>query len=243
MVRPRNSLTFKMPPQLATPNSASGNQYWKSSPAKVMRASGTATPEQIKKVKKQVKDAPKPMSAEMAAWVKANRKKLTSGKQGNIATEKQKALFRQYDALKKAGNLPSTANVKRRPSPSPQAQPSTSTKSGGTKPVQKQTRVQKGVSEVKASNEQSKKTVVQGKPLPSNPLLKSQPKKSKLNPQQRRKAGQIKKRRGMSPADAAKSISDKLRLTYKKGQIVKRGGKFYKSDGKGGFTLVHSKQF
>lgn len=122
-------------------------------------------------------------------------------------------------------------------------QPSAKAKPAGVAPVQPASRVQQGASAVKTSKEESKKTGVHGKSLPSNPQLKSQPKKSKLNPQQRRKAGQIKRRRGMSPADAAKSISDKLRLTYKKGQIVKRGGKFYKSDGKGGFTLVHSKQF
>lgn len=139
---------------------------------------------------------------------------------------------------------------------------STTPKAAGTKPVQaktktppKKSQVQKAVKAVKKASDKAvrnKKAIrnsdvsvsgTRGTPLPSNPQLKSQSKKSKLNPQQRRKAGQIKRPRGMSPADAAKSISDKLRLTYKKGQIVERGGKFYKSDGKGGLTLVHIKHF
>lgn len=189
----------------------------------------------LSKSGKTSKPTTKKMSAAMATWVQANRGKLKN------PTAKQKALFNQYDALKKAGNLPDTSKAKRRSSVA--GQPSAKVKPAGVAPVQPASRVQQGASAVKASKEKSKKTGVHGKSLPPNPQLKSQPKKSKLNPQQRRKAGQIKRRRGMSPADAAKSISDKLRLTYKKGQIVQRGGKFYKSDGKGGFTLVHSKQF
>jgi|TARA_Y100000033_G_C2722851_1_gene99235 hypothetical protein len=183
----------------------------------------------------------KQMSAGMAAWVKANRKRLTSGKHGNTATDKQKALFKQYDALKKEGRLPNTSATKSRPSP--KAQPSAKAKPTKPSPVQP-------AQSSNTTKTKKKKTGVHGKFLDSNPPLKSQPKKSKLNPQQRRKAGKINRRRGVSPGDIAKSISkkaksfsDKLRLTYKKGQIVQRGGKFYKSDGKGGFTLVHRRQF
>tara|TARA_Y100000015_G_scaffold24151_1_gene23324 strand:- start:264 stop:878 length:615 start_codon:yes stop_codon:yes gene_type:complete len=110
----------------------------------------------------------KQMSAGMAAWVKANRSKLKN------ATAKQKAIFKQYDALKKEGRLPDTSSTKSRPSP--QAQPSTSTKSAGTKPVQVKSKVQKAVAATKPKPE---KPVVRGKFLDSNPPLKSQPKKPK----------------------------------------------------------------
>ena len=179
----------------------------------------------------------KQLSAGMAAWVKENRSKLKN------PTNKQKEIFKQYDALKKEGRLPSTSTTKSRPSP--QAQPSTSTKSAGTKPVQKQSRIQEAVkaNKPKTGKKESKGTGVRGNPLPSNPKLKTQPPKSKLNRQQRRKKGLLPKRRGRSPADIAKSISDRLRLTYKKGELVRRGNKVYRSDGKGNLTLVHRKQF
>ena len=193
----------------------------------------------------------KKMSAEMAAWVKANRKKLTSGKQGNIATEKQKALFRQYDALKKEGNLPSTSTVKSRPSP--QAQPSTSTKTGGNSPVQpvKQTKVQK-------TKVQKGAEAVTQRSNPTNTRANRQPgstggrggggvtptkNKSRLNPQQRRKAGLTKKRGGTSLKEIIKKFDSKLRLTYKDGQLVQRGDEVYRSDGKGGLKRVYRKQF
>ena len=114
------------------------------------------------------KPTTKKMSAGMAAWVKANRSKLKN------ATAKQKAIFKQYDALKKEGRLPDTSSTKSRPSP--QAQPSTSTKSAGTKPVQVKSKVQKAVAATKPKPE---KPVVRGKFLDSNPPLKSQPKKPK----------------------------------------------------------------
>ena len=179
----------------------------------------------LSKSGKTSKPTTKKMSAAMATWVQANRGKLKN------PTAKQKALFNQYDALKKEGNLPDTSKAKRRSSVA--GQPSAKPKPAGVAPVQPASKVKKA----------SDKAVEGGYTISSKNRKKSTPDKPKLNPQQRRKAGQIKRRRGMSPADAAKSISDKLRLTYKKGQIVKRGGKFYKSDGKGGFTLVHSKQF
>ena len=175
----------------------------------------------------------KQLSAGMAAWVKANRKKLKN------PTDKQKAIFKQYDALKKEGRLPDTSATKSRPSP--QTQPSAKPKAAGTKPVQQQSRVQKAVAATKSKP--SDKAVEGGYTISSKNRKPKDKKKSKLNPQQRRKAGQIKQRRGMSPAKVAKSISDKLRLTYKKGELVKRGNKVYRSDGKGKFTLVHRKQF
>ena len=129
------------------------------------------------------------------------------------------------------------------------AQPSAKPKAVGRKPVQ--SKVQKAVNATKtnASNE-----AVEGgdtissenrKPrkMPSNPALKSQAKpkpKSNLNPQQRRKS---QKRKGTDLRKAVKSFGEKLRLTYKKGQLVKRGNKVYRSDGKGKLTLVHRKQF
>ena len=175
----------------------------------------------------------KQMSAGMAAWVKANRSKLKN------ATAKQKAIFKQYDALKKEGRLPDTSSTKSRPSP--QAQPSTSTKSAGTKPVQVKSKVQKAVAATKPKA--SNKAVEGGYTISSKYRKPKEEKKSKLNPQQRRKAGKINRRRGMSPRDVATKISEKLRLTYKKGQLVKRGNKVYRSDGKGKLTLVHRKQF
>ena len=180
----------------------------------------------------------------MELWAEANPH---LAKQSNIRKmRKQGQITKEVaDKILRANYEDRKAAIKKKASAPPvkTSQPSAKAKPAGVAPVQPASRVQQGASAVKASKKESKNTGVYGKPLPSNPQLKSQPKKSKLNPQQRRKAGQIKRRRGMSPADAAKSISDKLRLTYKKGQIVKRGGKFYKSDGKGGFTLVHSKQF
>jgi|TARA_Y100000033_G_scaffold12051_1_gene11209 hypothetical protein len=186
----------------------------------------------LSKSGKTSKPTTKKMSAAMAAWVQANRGKLEK------PTAKQEALFNQYDALKKEGNLPDTSKVKRRSSVA--GQPSAKAKSAGVAPVQPASQVQKAAKAVKKASD---KAVEGGYTISSKNRKQSSPAKPKLNPQQRRKAGQIKRRRGMSPADVAKSISDKLRLTYKKGQIVQRGGKFYKSDGKGGFTLVHSKQF
>ncbi len=51
----------------------------------------------------------KSMSPEMRKWVEANRSKLKD------PTDAQKALFKKYDALKKAGNLPSLSGVKSKP--------------------------------------------------------------------------------------------------------------------------------
>ena len=51
----------------------------------------------------------KSMSPEMRKWVEANRSKLKD------PTDAQKALFDKYDALKKAGNLPSLSGVKSKP--------------------------------------------------------------------------------------------------------------------------------
>jgi len=175
----------------------------------------------------------KQMSAGMAAWVKANRSKLKN------ATAKQKAIFQQYDALKKEGRLPDTSSTKSRPSP--QAQPSAKPKAAGTKPVQKTTKVQKAVAATKPKA--SDKAVEGGYTISSKNRKPKDKKKSKLNPQQKRKLGITKKRGGTSPAKLAKSISEKLRLTYKKGELVKRGNKVYRSDGKGKLTLVHRKQF
>ena len=162
-------------------------------------------------------------------------KKPLTGKKAEKALEKFLS--------KRTKEKPKTKATKSRPSP--QAQPSTSTKSAGTKPVQKQSRVQKTVEAIKpkTGKKKSNGTGVRGNPLPSNPKLKTQPSKSKLNRQQRRKKGLLPKRSGRSPADIAKSISDKLRLTYKKGQLVRRGNKVYRSDGKGNLSLVHRKQF
>ena len=135
------------------------------------------------------------------------------------------------------------------------SQPSAKPKAAGNKPVQTKPKTSPGKSKVQqavAANKPNPTTTnntgVHGKPLPSNPKLKSQSSKtkrtkSKLNPQQRRKLGITKKRGGTSPAKLAKSISEKLRLTYKKGELVKRGNKVYRSDGKGKLTLVHRKQF
>lgn len=125
--------------------------------------------------------------------------------------------------------------------------PVTSPKSAGTKPVQKQTRVQ-----------QAAKAVTQ-RSTPTNTRAKRQPgstggrggvggatptkTKSNLNPQQRRKAGLTKKGGGMSLKDAIKKFDSKLRLTYKKGQLVQRGDEVFRSDGKGGLTRVYRKQF
>lgn len=57
---------------------------------------------------KKIKGA-KSMSPEMRKWVEANRSKLKD------PTDAQKALFKKYDALKKAGNLPSLSGVKSKP--------------------------------------------------------------------------------------------------------------------------------
>lgn len=125
----------------------------------------------------------KQMSAGMAAWVKANRSKLKN------ATAKQKAIFKQYDALKKEGRLPDTSSTKSRPSP--QAQPSTSTKSAGTKPVNKVPQrfvdgAKGGKFDKAVQNKEKAKqnffrgsSGTRGENLPSNPQLKSQPKKPK----------------------------------------------------------------
>ena len=86
----------------------------------------------------------KQLSAAMTAWVEANRGRLEQ------PTDKQKAIFKQYDALKKEGRLPSTSSVKSRPSP--QAQPSARPRAAGNKPVQKQSRVQKATQSVQQSN-------------------------------------------------------------------------------------------
>ena len=131
----------------------------------------------------------KKMSADMAAWVKANRSKLPN------PTKKQEALFKQYDALKKEGNLPSTSTVKSRPSP--QAQPSTSTKTGGKSPVQRAVAATKsrvpqrfadggkdGKYDKAVQNKEKAKSNffrsssgTRGENVKSNPKLKSQPKK------------------------------------------------------------------
>jgi hypothetical protein len=125
----------------------------------------------------------KQLSAGMAAWVKANRGKLKD------PTKKQQAIFKQYDALKKEGRLPSTANVKRRPSP--QAQPSAKPKAAGTKPVNKVPQrfadgAKGGKYDKAVKNKEKAKSNffrsssgTRGDNLPSNPKLKSQPKKPK----------------------------------------------------------------
>ena len=135
------------------------------------------------------------------------------------------------------------------------SQPSAKAKAAGTKPVNTKPKTSPGKSKVQqavAANKPNPTTTnntgVRGKPLPSNPKLKSQSSKttrtkSKLNPQQRRKLGKNKKRGGRSLTEVVKAFSDKLRLTYKKGELVKRGNKVYRSDGKGKLTLVHRKQF
>ena len=159
-----------------------------------------------------------------------------------LTDEKAKAALEKF-LSKRTEEKPKTEATKSRPSP--QAQPSTSTKSAGTKPVQKQSRIQEAVKANKPTTgkKESKGTGVRGNPLPSNPNLKTQPSKSKLNRQQRRKLAITKKRGGTSVSDVASKISKNLRLTYKKDELVKRGNKVYRSDGKGNFTLVHRKQF
>lgn len=221
--------------------------YFTNNPAQFKTNHPTAKATTVKSVNQKagrtLKDIKTPktknMSAAMAAWVKANRKKLTK------PTKKQEALFKQYDALKKAGNLPSTSTVKSRPSP--QAQPSTSTKTGGNSPVQTQTNLQKGV---KAVRQRSTPTNTRAKRQPGSTGGRgggggSTPtnKKSKLNPQQRRKDGLTKKRGGISLKDVIKKFDSKLRLTYKDGQLVQRGDEVYRSDGKGGLKRVYRKQF
>ena len=135
------------------------------------------------------KPTTKKMSAGMAAWVQANRGQLKN------PTAKQKALFNQYDALKKEGNLPDTSATKSRPSP--KAQPSTSTKTGGNSPVQRAVAATKsrvpqrfadgakgGKYDKAVKNKETAKSNffrsssgTRGENVSSNPKLKSQPTK------------------------------------------------------------------
>lgn len=68
---------------------------------------------------------------------------------------------------------------------------------------------------------------------------KTEPKKTEVKGSRRR--FQPSKKTDVKQAIA--KFSDALRLTYKKGQLVRRGNKVYRSDGKGGFTLVHNNKF
>ena len=157
----------------------------------------------------------KQMSAAMAAWVQANRGKLEK------PTDKQKALFNQYDALKKEGNLPDTSKVKRRSSVA--GQPSAKAKSAGVAPVQPASQVQKAA---KAVQQASDKAVEGGytissknrKPrkMQSNPPLFSQrtgsePSKHKGGQRAARRTG----RGALSPSerlrDGAKAVSARAR--------------------------------
>tara|TARA_Y100000015_G_scaffold31201_1_gene30718 strand:+ start:649 stop:1284 length:636 start_codon:yes stop_codon:yes gene_type:complete len=129
------------------------------------------------------KPTTKKMSAAMATWVQANRGKLKN------PTAKQKALFNQYDALKKAGNLPDTSKAKRRSSVA--GQPSAKPKAAGTKPVNRVPQrfadgAKGGKYAKQVENKEKAKSNffrsssgTRGQNLPSNPKLKSQPTKPK----------------------------------------------------------------
>jgi|TARA_Y100000033_G_C2739195_1_gene107553 hypothetical protein len=100
----------------------------------------------------------KKLSPAMFAWAKANKSKLKN------PTPAQKKIFAAYNAMVKAGDKP--ANPKPRPTPkaAPKTAPKTQPKSNDSNG---RSRFFRGSSGTRGQN------------LPSNPQLKSQPKKPK----------------------------------------------------------------
>lgn len=120
----------------------------------------------------------KSMSPEMRKWVEANRSKLKD------PTDAQKALFKKYDALKKAGNLPSLSGVKSKPAEvakkltkkakttPPKA------KTSPTKPTERKLETRGKTNATMPSNPAGQRQRTEGKPtrganVPDNPKLKT----------------------------------------------------------------------
>ena len=147
----------------------------------------------------------KSMSPEMRKWVEANRSKLKD------PTDAQKALFKKYDALKKAGNLPSLSGVKSKPA---EVAKKLTNKAKSTSPKAKTSPAQPAVRQLETrgktkatmlpnptgQRQRTEGVPTRGANVPNNPKLKSQKKQTAKDIVEKYKGGKRSKTNANKPS-------------------------------------------